>query len=171
MFNPRTRTNAGLHHLEKRIGHDGRGVGDADAGFFEGGDFSRGCPLSAADDGASVAHAAPGRSSGAGDETSDGFAAVDFDPGSGFFFFGAADLADHDDAVRVRIVIEHFDDVEVRGAVDGVAADADACGLADTAASELPHGFVGKRAAAGDDAHVTALVNVTGRDADAAAAV
>ena len=43
--------------------------------------------------------------------------------------------------------------------------------LADAAAGELPDRFVSQRAAARDDADVAFLVNVTGRDADAAAAV
>ena len=41
----------------------------------------------------------------------------------------------------------------------------------DAAAGQLPDRFVGQRAAAGDDADVALFVNVTGRDADAAAAV
>ena len=43
--------------------------------------------------------------------------------------------------------------------------------LADAARGELPDRFVGQRAAARDDADVALLVNVAGRDADAAAAV
>ena len=73
--------------------------------------------------------------------------------------------------VRLRVVVEQLDHVEMRGAVDRIAADADAGGLADAARGQLPHGFVGQRAAARDDADVALLVNVTGRDADAAAAV
>ena len=73
--------------------------------------------------------------------------------------------------MRVRVGVEQLDDVQVRGAVDRVAADADAGGLADAAAGELPDGLVGQGAAAGDDADVALLVNVAGRDADAAAAV
>ena len=93
------------------------------------------------------------------------------DPLGGFFLGAAADFADHDDAVRVRIVVEQLDDIEVRRAVDRVAADADAGGLADAAAGQLPDRLVGQRAAARDDADVALLVNVAGRDADAAAAV
>ena len=57
-----------------------------------------------------------------------GFLQFCFDPLGGFFFRAAADFADHDDAVRFRVVVEQFDDVEVRRAVDRVAADADAGG-------------------------------------------
>jgi hypothetical protein len=73
--------------------------------------------------------------------------------------------------VRFRIVVEQFDDVEVRRAVDRIAADADAGGLADAAAGQLPDGLVSQRAAARNDADVAFFVNVAGRDADAAAAV
>ena len=59
----------------------------------------------------------------------------------------------------------------MRGAVDRIAADADAGALAVAALGELPDGFVGERAGAGDDADVAALVDVARRDADAAAAV
>ena len=113
----------------------------------------------------------PGGAVAPGDKTGDRLAAVLLDPVGGFLFGRAADFADHDDAVRVRVVVEHLDDVQVRGAVDGVAADADAGGLADAAAGQLPDGFVGQRAAAGDHADVALLVNVAGGDADAAAAV
>jgi hypothetical protein len=57
----------------------------------------------------------------------------------------AADLADHDDPVRLRVVHEHLDDVQVRGAVDRVAADADAGALAHAAAGQLPDRLVGQR--------------------------
>src|SRR5208283_5974745 len=73
--------------------------------------------------------------------------------------------------MRVRVGVEQLDDVQVGGAVDGVAPDADAVGLADAAAGELPHSFVGQGAAAGNDADVALLVNITGGDADAAATV
>ena len=72
---------------------------------------------------------------------------------------------------RFRVVVEKFDDVEMRRAVHRIAADADAGALADAARGELPDRFVSQRAAARDDADVALFVNVTGRDADAAAAV
>src|SRR6185369_8122342 len=56
-------------------------------------------------------------------------------------------------------------------AVDWIAADADAGALADTATSQLPDGFVSQGAAPRNHADLPLLVNVTGRDADPAAAV
>ena len=52
-----------------------------------------------------------------------------------------------------------------------VAADADARALARAAGGELPDGFISQRAAARNDADVAFFVDVTGRDADAAATV
>ena len=59
-----------------------------------------------------------------------GFLHVLLDEVGGFFFGAAADLADHDDGFGLGVVVEHAQHVDVVGAVDGVAADADAGGLA-----------------------------------------
>src|SRR5690606_10510156 len=74
-------------------------------------------------------------------------------------------------AVRVGIVVEELDDVEVRGAVDGVAADADGRALADALGGELEHRLVGEGAGARDDADMALLVDVAGGDADATTAL
>ena len=73
--------------------------------------------------------------------------------------------------VRLRVGVEKFDDIQMRRAVHRIATDANAGGLADAARGELPHRFVGQRAAARDHADVSFFVNVSGRDADAASAV
>ena len=117
-----------------------------------------------------MAHATTGRSGRARNKAGDGFFAVGLDPAGCFYLGVAADFTDEDDAVRLGVGVEEFDDVEVVGAVDRVAADADAGGLADVFGGELEDGFVGERAGAGDDADVAFFVNVAGGDADAAAA-
>ena len=66
----------------------------------------------------------------------------------------AADLADHDDAVRVRVGLEELEHVDEVHAADRVAADADARRLTDAERGELPDGLVGERAGARDDADV-----------------
>src|SRR6185295_13408741 len=103
--------------------------------------------LAAADDGAGVAHAASRRGCRARDESRDGLLAVFLDPLSGFFFRAATDLTNHDDALRLRVVVEELDYVEMRRAIDRVATDADAGALANVTTGELPHRFVGQRAA------------------------
>src|SRR5690606_6256405 len=111
---------------------------------FKRGNLGFGSAFTAADNSPGVAHATSGRCGGSRDESSDGFFAILCDPFSGFFFSAAADFADHDDAVGFRIVIKQLDNIEVRSAVYGVAADTDAGGLTDAARRELPHRFVGQ---------------------------
>src|SRR4051794_4417448 len=73
--------------------------------------------------------------------------------------------------MRFRIGREHFDDVEVGSAIDRVAADADTRGLSQSAAGQLPHGFISERPAARDNPDVASLVNVARGDPNAAAAM
>jgi len=72
--------------------------------------------------------------------------------------------------VGLGVCVEELDDIEMRGAVDRIAADTDASGLADVFDGELVNRFVGQSAGAGNHADVTFLVNVTRGDTDAAAA-
>jgi hypothetical protein len=70
--------------------------------------------------------------------------------------------------VGVGVFLEHADAVDVVDAPDGVAADADAGGLGESALAQLPDRLVSQRAGARDDADLAGLVNVTGHDADLA---
>ena len=89
-----------------------------------------------------------------------------FAPHGGFGFIGAADFADHDDGVGVRVVIESAHHVDVFEAVDRVAANTDGAGLTQTDFGELGHGFVSQRAGTRDHADAALAVNVAGHDAD-----
>src|SRR5262249_56071201 len=92
-----------------------------------------------------------------------------FDVGLDVFgcaLFGvAADFANHDDGVRVGILVEELDRVEESGADDGIAADADAGGLADPETGELVDGFVGEGATAPANSAMAWLVNAARHDA------
>ncbi len=57
----------------------------------------------------------------------------------GVFLGGAADFADHDDSLGFIVAQEHFQTVNEIGAVNRVATNADAGGLAQAAASGLRH--------------------------------
>src|SRR6266853_1471141 len=138
----------------------------ADAGGSHRGVLVLGCTLTAADDCACMTHAASRRSSLAGDETDDRLLHVGLDPFGGALFGAAADFADHNDGVGVRIIVEKLNGVEERGADNGIAADADASRLADAELRQLMDGFVGQRAAAADDANVALLVDAARHDAD-----
>lgn len=102
----------------------------------------------ASNDGSCVAHAAAGRCGGSGDESGDGFLAVVFCPAGGLGFGVATDFTDHDDGFGFVVVVEHFEDVEVVGAVDGVSTDADAGALTVAHLRELEDGLVGEGAGA-----------------------
>src|SRR5690606_24864717 len=123
----------------------------------------------AGDDGAGVTHAPTGRRRHAGDEADDRLLPLrGLVEGGGFLFGGAADFADHDDALRLVVGEEQLQAVDEVGAVHRVAADADAGGLAEPRGRGLRDRLVGQRARAGDDADLAALVDVPGHDADLA---
>jgi hypothetical protein len=86
----------------------------------------------------------------------------------GLFLGGAADLADHDDRLGFRVGEEHFQHVDMFGALDRVAADADGGGLAEAEVGGLLDGLIGEGAGAGDDADLAAAEDVAGHDADLA---
>src|SRR5687767_5382961 len=68
----------------------------------------------------------------------------------------AADLADHDDAFGLVVLQEQVQAVHEVGAVDRIAADADAGGLAETGGRRLSHRLVSQCARAGNDADLAA---------------
>ena len=59
-------------------------------------------------------------------------------------------------AFGLRVVLEQLEAIDEVGAVDRVAADADAGGLAEARGRGLRHRLVGERAGAGDDADLAA---------------
>src|SRR5438067_663731 len=116
-----------------------------------------------------MAHAAARGSGDAGDEADHGLLHFGTaDEVGGVFLGGAADFADHDDALGFRISQQHFQYFDMFGAFDRVAADADAGGLAQADGRGLPHRFIGQGAGARDDAHRAAAMDVARHDADLA---
>src|ERR1051326_337569 len=159
------------HHLQQCLGHFGRRRRYTNSRGLKRLDFCRSRAFAAADDCARMAHATSGRSSRASDEARHRLFAILINPLGSFFFGRAADFADHNNTLRLRIGIEHFDDVQVRRAVHRIAANADAGGLTDASTRELSDGFVGQGAAARDNTNLSFFVDVARSDADAAAAV
>ncbi|OAQ98663.1 hypothetical protein LLEC1_05026 [Akanthomyces lecanii] len=135
------------------LAETGGGALDNDAGTLEGGNLGVGAALAARDNGTGVTHAAAGRGGDAGDEGDDGLAAVDrvvlLEELGGVLLGGAANLANHDDAVRVLVLEE----------------DVEAAGL-----RRLVDGLVSERAGARHDADAAALVDEAGHDANLALA-
>src|SRR5690348_4952528 len=115
-----------------------------------------------------MAHALARRRRRTRDERDHRFADVLLDEFGGLFLGAAADLADHDDAFGLRIVLEQRQAVDEIHAVDRVAADADHRRLAKADISGLEHGFVGQRTRARHDRDLAGLVDVARHDADLA---
>src|SRR5882724_2184253 len=113
-----------------------------------------------------MAHALARRRRDAGDEADDGLLHVRLHPARGILLVRAADLAHHDHRFGLRVVVEHLQNVDVLDAVDRIAADADAGGLAEAELGELADGFISERAGARHDADRPPLVDVPRHDAD-----
>src|SRR6266545_240713 len=89
--------------------------------------FFRSRSLAAGDDRAGVTHATPRRRRLSGDESHDWFSNVVLCERCGFLFSSAADLADHHDSIRLIISLEQSQRVNVRGADNWIATNADGC--------------------------------------------
>src|ERR1041384_1650449 len=76
----------------------------------------------------------------------------------------AADLADHDDGLGLRIGLERREAVDKVRPRQRIAADADRCRLPDVA--RLPDRLVRQRSGARDNADRARAVDVPGHDAD-----
>src|SRR6266700_5458933 len=158
-----------------------QGGGDSGAevrGSFDGADAGGGHrsvlvpggALAAADNRASMAHAASRRRSLPGNEADNRLLHIGFNPFRRAFFGVATDFTDQDDGLGAGIIVEKLDGIEEGRADDGIDADADAGGLANAEARQLVDGFVSERAAAADHANVSLLVNAAGHDANFALA-
>ena len=120
--------------------------------FFSAAILSAAEPAAAGDDRPGVAHAPARRRRLAGDERGHRLRDVLRDVLGRLLLGGAADLADHQDRLGPRVVLEHLQQVDLVRADDRVAADADARRLRVAQVRELEDGLVGERAGAADDA-------------------
>lgn len=126
--------------------------------------FGRG-PLAAGNDRASMAHAAAGRGRAAGNKPDDRLGHFLPDEGGRRFFVRAANFANHDDGIGVRVGLEQAQDIHEAQANDGVATDADTGGLSQSKLGELVNGLVGQRPTARDNANPAGAVDVRRHDA------
>src|SRR5262249_23755309 len=84
------------------------------------------------------------------------------------FFVAAADLADEDDALGLRIPLEELEHVDEIHAAHRIATNAHARALAELRVRGLEDGLVREGAGARNDADRTFLVNEARHDADLA---
>src|SRR3954452_23955835 len=138
-------------------------LADADADGFERLLLRRGRTARAGDDGSRVTHGLALWCREPGDVPDHGLGDVGLDELGSALLGIATDLADHDDGVGLRVVLEGAQTVDVRRADDGVAADADTGRETDVA--ELVHHLVGQGARLADQAEAARLRDVSRNDA------
>src|SRR6266404_1372806 len=116
-----------LQHPQHGAAQAGRRIRHGDSRRSHRLDLVLGPALAAGDNGPGMSHAPSRRRGAAGDETHHRLLALcGFQQGRGLFLGAAADLADHDDGLGLLIVQEQLQAIDEAGAVDRIAADADA---------------------------------------------
>ena len=117
----------------------------SDTAVVQNTDLLFGRPATRVNDGAGVTHAFSGRRRYARDKADHGFGHVVSGPLRRNFFIAAADFADHDHGVRLRIVVKEFEHINVLEAVDRIAADAYGRRLSKTEIGTLRYSLIGER--------------------------
>src|SRR5436305_13604985 len=120
-------------HLDRDVRDLGRRAPDAHAVALERCDLGLRAAARAADDGAGVAQRLARGRRDAGDVADDRLGHVGLDVVGGLLLGRAADLAAHDDQLRLGVVLEELADVDERRALHRLAADADHRAAADAA--------------------------------------
>mmetsp|Transcript_70038 Transcript_70038/g.200722 ORF Transcript_70038/g.200722 Transcript_70038/m.200722 type:complete len:230 (-) Transcript_70038:437-1126(-) len=145
---------------------------DVDAGRLQRLDLVLGTALAACDDGARVAHASAWRRGDAGDEGDHRLVGlvVGLQPLGRILLGASANLTYHDDAFCRRVVNEALEAIDEVGAIEGVAANADASGLSEAGLRGLVDRLVGESAGPADDANLSRHVDVAWHDAHLALA-
>ena len=123
-------------------------------------------PLRARHDRAGVAHRLPRRRREAGDVGEHRLVHLLGDVIGRALLLLAADLAAHHDELGLGIGLEEIDDLDERGALDRVAADADDRRVAEPALGQLVADLVGERARAGHEPDVALREEVRRDDPD-----
>ena len=104
---------------------------------LQGGHLFRSRAVASGDDCPGMAHAPSWRGGLSGDETDDGLVHVRLGKCGGLLFRVSADFPDHHHRLRVRVILKETEAINEVGAVDGIAADADAGGLPQSGTGEL----------------------------------
>src|SRR5690606_12258847 len=160
-----------LEHLDQRGAEGGRRVGDGDAGRAHGFHLVARTALAARDDRAGMTHSAARGGRNTGNEAHNRLLHLGrLQELSRLFFGRTADFTDHDDRMGIGVAKEHLEAVDEVGAIDRVATNADAGGLAKARRRGLGNRFIGERARARHDADRARLVDMARHDADLALA-
>mmetsp|Transcript_63393 Transcript_63393/g.151303 ORF Transcript_63393/g.151303 Transcript_63393/m.151303 type:complete len:377 (+) Transcript_63393:60-1190(+) len=133
---------------------------------LKGGDLGGGSALAAGDDGAGVAHSAARWGGDTCDEAHHWLAlVVCLQPVCSLLLCVTTDLANHDDALGLRVRHESLEAIDEVGAVEWVAANANNSGLAKTLSCCLMHGLVGQGSGSAHNTDLALRVDVSWHDA------
>mmetsp|Transcript_19604 Transcript_19604/g.51117 ORF Transcript_19604/g.51117 Transcript_19604/m.51117 type:complete len:310 (+) Transcript_19604:104-1033(+) len=159
------------HDLLHGSAHDGGGLDDSHAGCLQGLDLVLSGALASGDDGAGVAHAPSGRCSQPSNEGHDRLlGAAGSDKRCSLLLGAAANLANHDNTLSLRVHDKALQAVHKVGAVEGVPPNAHHRGLPQPFHCGLEHSLVCQGAGARHDADLARCVDVTRHDPDLALA-
>src|SRR6266540_1771099 len=148
------------------LGGLGRVAPDPHPGALQRRGLRRGGPARSRDDRAGVPHTLAGRRLEAGDVGHHRLGHVLGHEGGGLLLLVAADLADHDHRLGLRVGLEAAQHVDEVGADHRVATDADAGRLPDASLGHLVHDLVGERARTRHQPHGTGVGDLARDDAD-----
>src|SRR3954468_19031184 len=154
------------HTLAEQRDHIRRPPHNSDPRLLEGRQFFLSGAGGPGDDGTRIPHPPPLRRGLAGNEAYDRLRDPLADEGGRPLLVGAADLADHDNGVGIRIVLKGVETRDEIGANDRVSTDANAGALADTVSGELVHDFIGERTASRDESHPSRSADVAWNDSN-----
>ncbi len=152
-----------LHGLEHHGAELGGGLDDVNTGGLQGLELGRSSSFTTGHNGTSMSHASARRSTGSGDETDNGLVAVTelLEPLGGVFLSLTADLADHDDALRLRVIGEALEAVNEIGAVERISSNTDTGSLTKTNISGLSNSLVSQGSRSGNNSNLSSLVDVS----------
>src|SRR5690606_24810296 len=155
-----------LQHFLEQLAHFGWVASGTNTASFHHFQLGVGRVGTTGDQGTGVTHAFSGRRCHTSDKANNGLGHIVFSPQSRVDFVWTADLANHDNGIGIRIVVEHLEHVDVLQTVDWVATDTDSRGLTQAQFGYLSNGFVCQRAGAADHTDAALAVNVAGHDTD-----
>ena len=131
-------------------------------------EFFFGRALTAGNNRTRVTHAPARWCSNTGDVSHDWLGYIGLNELGGLLFFLSADLADQNYSPCLGIILKAANAVDEAHAMDGIAADTDACALTETGERRLVYGFVSQRAGTRHNPHHARLVNRARHNADLA---
>ena len=150
----------------QKFGHFRWIAGDLEAALFHHLQFGVGSVRPTRNQRTRVAHTFAGRGGNARNEPDHRLLHVGLAPTRRLGFIRATNFANHDDRVRIRVVIEQLHDIDVFEPVDRVPADTDGAGLAQPDLGQLRHRFIGQGAGTANHTNASFAVDVTRHDAD-----